>query len=137
MSLVLDGSVALSWCFLDEHTEASHIILETVAEKGALVPPIWRFEVANGLQIAVRRKRINQSFRGRALRYLAGLDIVTDSECAANAWTASVILADRHRLTIYDASYLELAQRRRLDLATFDKALAAAGRAEAVNVIGA
>ena len=137
MSLVLDGSVTLSWCFEDEDADVAHAVLGRVTFAGAVVPPIWHFEVANGLQIAVRCKRIDPVYRDDTLVDLAGLDIVTDSECAAKAWTASVALADRHRLTIYDASYLELAQRRRMELATLDKALADAGRAEAVAVLGA
>ena len=135
MSLVLDGSVTLSWCFEDEGADVAHAVLGRVTLAGAVVPPIWHFEVANGLQIAVRRKRIDAVYRDDTLVDLAGLDIVTDDVCAANAWTASVALADRHRLTIYDASYLELAQRRRVELATLDAALARTAHAEAVPVV--
>ncbi len=136
MSLVIDGSITLAWYFTDERTEASHAVLRQVAEEGAIVPALWRIEVANGLQMAVRRKRVDAHFRDRALAHLGTLDIMTDTEGEAYAWSTSVQLAERHALTVYDASYLELAQRRRLRLATLDMALIRAGRAELVAVIG-
>ncbi len=136
MTLVLDSSVTLSWCFEDERTEASQAVLRRVANEGALVPTLWRFEVANGLQMGVRRKRIDMKKRDLLLTNLAELEVVVDTECDAQAWLASIQLADRHALTAYDAVYLELAQRRRLELATLDLALIKAGRAELVPVIG-
>ena len=69
-----------------------------------------------------------------ALAKLAELNVAVDEECLAHAWSATVRLADRHNLTVYDASYLELAQRRRLPLATLDAALGQAARAEGIDV---
>lgn len=136
MSLVLDGSLALSWYFEDERTDASRAVLEEVAERGALVPPHWPLEVANGLQMAVRRKRIDVAFRDRALANLATMMIEVDPECQARAWSGAVRLADAHVLTLYDAAYLELAERRRLRLATLDRSLARAAGAVGVALIG-
>jgi len=45
-------------------------------------------------------------------------------------------LAGRHKLTVYDAAYLELAVRRRLPLATLDEQLRAAGNSEGVPLLG-
>ena len=136
MSLVVDSSLALSWYFRDEQTEARLKILDQVVEGGATVTPIWFYEVAKSLQVAVRRKRVGAAFRDASLADLATLNIGVDPDCDAHAWSATVQLADRHGLTVYDASYLELAQRRRLELATLDVALAKAARAEHLAVTG-
>ena len=89
------------------------------------MPSLWRLEVANSLTIAVRRRRIDAEFRRAALSDLALLDIATDQHTDAQAWSETLHLADRHRLTLYDASYLELARRRALPLATHWTAISA------------
>ena len=136
MSLVIDSSISLSWYFEDEASAKSQAVLDEVGENGAVVPALWRFEVANGLQMAVRRKRIDAAYRDDTLADLVTLDIALDSDSSAHAWSASVKLAERHGLTVYDAAYLELAQRRRLKLATLDRALIVAARTELVETIG-
>jgi predicted nucleic acid-binding protein len=135
MSIVLDGSVALAWQFEDEQTEPVLALLNRVVENGAIVPPLWRYEVANALQVSVRRRRIDARYRDSALAELTALDISIDQESETHAWSATIRLAERHRLTVYDAAYLELAERRRLTLATLDDALARAARAEGIKVV--
>ncbi len=137
MSLVLDASITLSWYFEDERNEASDAALEQVAIGGAEVPALWRLEVANGLQTALRRQRITAAYRDAALSDLACFDIRIDPQTQDHAWTATLQLADRCRLTLYDSAYLELAQRRRLPLATADRALAVAAADCGVSVFGA
>jgi predicted nucleic acid-binding protein len=127
VSLVLDASLALSWYFEDERTPAIDAVLDEVVASSAVVPPLWRIEVANGLQMAIRRKRIDRDFRDRAIRHLSLLPIMVDSESDSHVWTATLGLSDRFGLTVYDAAYLELAQRRNLPLASVDKALSTAG----------
>ncbi len=78
--------------------------------------------------MAVRRHRIDTAFRGAALADLAQLDITTDQQTDSRAWAETLELADRYRLTVYDAAYLELAQRRNLPLATLDQELLAAAQ---------
>ena len=136
MSLVVDSSITLAWYFKDEQTAASRAVLGRVAEGGAVVPGLWRFDVANALQTAVRRKRVDVGFCDRALAHLGTLGIATDIESEGHAWSASVKLAERHMLTVYDAAYLELAQRRRIPLATLDTALIRAANAELTTVVG-
>jgi predicted nucleic acid-binding protein len=136
VSLVLDSSAALAWIYADETTEAVQQVFEMVAENGALVPSLWRFEVANSLTAAVRRGRIGAEFRNAALADLALLDIATDPHTDAHGWTTTLHLADRFRLTLYDAAYLELAHRRSLPLATLDMELRGAGRALGVPLLG-
>ena len=136
MSIVLDASLTLSWYFEDERTPASDSVLDEVAAAGALVPALWRLEVANGFQTAMRRKRIDGDFRDRALRHLGSLAIAVDPETDTFASTATLRLADRFGLTIYDAAYLELAHRRRAPLASLDRELDDAGRALGVPMLG-
>jgi predicted nucleic acid-binding protein len=134
MSLVLDCSVALAWQFPDEQTPSILALLRNVANEGALVPSLWRFEVANGLHTAVRRGRLNSADRDQALEDLVDLEVRIDATCDDHVWTATVRLAELYKLTVYDAAYLELAQRARLPLATLDTALAAAARAAGVEI---
>ena len=136
MSLVLDASLTLSWYFEDERTRAIDGVLDLVVADGAVVPALWRLEVANGFQMAIRRKRIDQAFRDKAIQHLGALPITLDPETNTYAWTATLHLADRFGLTLYDAAYLELAQRRSLPLATLDKELRGAGDALGTAMLG-
>lgn len=128
MSLVLDASLAVAWLFDDECTPAIDAVLSRVAAAGARVPGLWRLEVGNALQTAVRRGRIDAAFRDQALRRLGALPIAVDPATDAHAWTTTLQLADRFGLTVYDAAYLELAQRDALPLASLDHALRAGAR---------
>ncbi len=136
MSLVLDASLTLSWFFKDERTPGADAVLTEVTEKGAVVPALWRLEVANALQMALRRRRIDAAFRDRALTQLSRLSISTDPDTDAYAWTVTLQLADRFQLTLYDAAYLELAGHRRLPLATLDRELAEASAALGIPLLG-
>ncbi len=134
--IVLDASLTLSWYFEDERTPAIDAVLNEVVAGGALVPGLWRLEVANGFQMAMRRKRIDADFRDRALQHLRALPITVDPETDTYAWTATLGLADRFGLTLYDAAYLELARRCGVPLASLDKDLRSAGRALGVPMLG-
>ncbi len=136
MTLVIDASLTLSWYFEDERTPAADALLDQVTNTGAVVPSLWRLETANGLQVAIRRKRIDVAFRDRALTHLTRLPITVDAETDAHAWTTTLQLADRFQLTLYDAAYLELAQRRALPLATLDSALRPAADALGLTLLG-
>ena len=136
MSLVLDSSMTLSWYFEDEQTDATRDILKWVADRGGMAPSLWRYEVANAFHIAVRRGRVDTHFRDASLDDLASLSITIDQESDGLVWSASLKLAERHALTIYDAAYLELAQRRRLSLASLDRALCKAAASEGVATLG-
>ena len=137
MSLVLDSSVTLAWVYSTETTEAISDVLARVIESGAWVPALWRLEIANVLEMGVRKGRSDAAFRDAALADLALLPITVDQETDRHAWGATVKLAARHRLTLYDAAYLELARRRSLPLATLDAELRVAAAAEDIILIGA
>jgi predicted nucleic acid-binding protein len=136
VSLVLDASLTLSWYFEDERTPAADALLDRVTNTGAVVPSIWRVETANGFQMAIRRQRIDAGFRARALFELARLPIAVDTGTDAYVWTTTLQLADRYQLTVYDAVYLELAQRRVLPLATLDGALRSAASSLGLTLLG-
>lgn len=94
-----------------------------IVADGAWVPSLWRLHVGNALSVAMKRKRISRDFLDQTLADLALLNIRIDDETDSMAWIATLGLADRFGLTLYDAAYLELALRRNLLLATYDAAL--------------
>ena len=127
MICVIDASVTLSWVYTDEHSAASDALLARVADQGAVVPPLWRLEIANALQVGIKRKRIDASYRDAAIRKLVLLPIEIDPDTDDYAWTTTPLqLAEAHQIAVYDACYLELTLRRNLPLATRDDQLAAA-----------
>jgi predicted nucleic acid-binding protein len=136
VSVVIDASLTLTWYFEDETTPATEAILDRVSDTGAVVPVLWRLEVANAFQSALRRKRISAEYRDRSLTELAQLPITVDADTDTYAWTTTLRLAERFGLTIYDATYLELAQRRSLPLATLDKELRDAAATLDITLLG-
>ncbi len=136
MSLVLDSSAALAWIYGDETTDPIRRLFDAVGDEGAVVPALWRLEIANSLTVAVRRGRIEANFRRAALADLALLDIAIDDQTDVHAWGETLRLADSFQLTVYDASYLELAQRRSLPLATLDAEMRATAKSLGVGLMG-
>ncbi len=136
MSLVLDSSVTVAWIIPDERTTPVLAVFDRILQRSAWVPGLWRLEVANVLEMKVRRGQINAEFQGVTLADLALLPISLDLETHEQAWSATARLAARHRLTVYDAAYLELALRRGLPLATLDRDLRDAARIERVELLG-
>jgi predicted nucleic acid-binding protein len=136
MSLVLDSSATLAWVYSSETTESILQIFDRVCGSGAWAPGLWRLEVANVLEMGVRRRRHDAAFRNKTLSDLALLPISVDAGTERHAWGATLQLAERHRLTLYDGAYLELALRLGLPLASLDSELCAAARSENVLVLG-
>ena len=136
MSLVIDSSITLAWFFEDERTVAANDVLGQVAERGANAPSLWRLEVANAFHSAVRRKRVTADFRDASLEDLRALLVTVDTETDLHAWTTTLELAERFNLTVYDATYLELAQRLGCPLATLDRELRSAADALGVELLG-
>ena len=135
MSFVLDNSVALSWCFEDEQTPSVMALLDRVVETGAMAPLLWPLEALNGLLVAERRRRLDAAKRAELAGLLRALPITLDNDTAEKSWEDTVRLAERFTLSVYDATYLELAQRRRLPLASKDRALRSAAAALGVVVL--
>lgn len=116
---VLDSSIALAWCFPDEHAPYPQAVLDSLASMQAVVPPLWLYEVSNGLLVSERRKRSTQADTVNWLKFLYLLPIKTDDTTSPTG-NDLVILARTNDLSTYDAAYLELALRRGLALATLD-----------------
>lgn len=133
---MLDNSVALAWCFEDEQTPVVMDLLDRVAETGANAPLLWPLEALNGLLVAERRRRLDPDRRSRLAMFLRELPIRLDIETADQAWDATGKIAHELKLTLYDATYLELALRRRLPLASLDQNLRKAATAVGVEVLG-
>lgn len=135
--LVVDASIALTWCFEDEATPASWAILDRLASEPAFVPSIWPLELANILAGAERRKRIDAADIAEFLARLALLDLRIDEQTASRGLTEIFALARAQTLTSYDAAYLDLAMRNGAPLATRDRALALAAERCGVAVLPA
>jgi predicted nucleic acid-binding protein len=128
-AFVLDGSVAVAWCFHDEADPYADAIAARFPGVEAVVPAIWRLEVANALLMGERRKRSSATDTAHWLGFLNSLPIIPDDETASRAWGDVLSLARAHGLSVYDGAYLELAVRRGLPVATLDDRLKAAAAA--------
>jgi len=132
MAFVLDTSIPACWAFEDEQDARADAAFARIQAEEAMVPSLWWFEIRNILVVNERRRRITESDTGVFLRDLAGLRIRVDLTPDEGA---ILRLARTHRLSVYDASYLELAIRQRVPLATLDAELTAAARAEGSGLI--
>jgi predicted nucleic acid-binding protein len=137
-TFVVDASIALSWCFEDETSALTDAILERLLEQPAVAPAVWSLEIANGLRSAERRGRIDEQSIPAATQLLMSLPIVVDETLGLDAALGRVLpLARSAGVTTYDASYLDLAMRRGIPLATSDDQLARAARATGVGLVEA
>ncbi|MEH2400743.1 type II toxin-antitoxin system VapC family toxin [Nostoc sp.] len=117
MQFVLDCSVAISWCLVDENDDYANAILAMMPDSEAFVPGIWSLEIANTLVVAERRNRITQEQSEQAIALLQSLLIQVDPVTDAKALDATLKLARQEALAAYDAAYLELPLRLQLPLA--------------------
>lgn len=132
---VLDASVVAAWCFRDESTPATAALLESMDRRTAWVPCLWQFEVTNLLTQAERRRRVTEHACAAFIDILNALPIDTDLDGPARALGPIRNLARAHNLTLYDATYLDLAMRRMLPLATRDRDLQRAATAAGVTLL--
>jgi len=135
LSVVVDASMTAAWLFADERTEPALKVFHDVADAGAVVPLLWRLEIASLLRTAERRGRCSVTLADALLEQLESLPIEIDRETETHAWHATRMLSREHGLTPYDAAYLELAARLGLPLATGDKELVAAAQRLGVAVL--
>ncbi len=134
-NFVLDASVTLCWLFEDQATSYTDSILERLAgEDEARAAAIWPFEVANALVTAERRRLITQSDSAAFVEQLGALPVRVERTESEHLLEAVLALARSYRLSVYDASYLDLAMREALPLATMDSALRSAARAAGVRL---
>ncbi|MBG1258540.1 type II toxin-antitoxin system VapC family toxin [Nostoc commune] len=135
MQFVLDCSVAISWCLVDENNPTANAILAIMPDAEAFVPGIWSLEIANVLLVAERRNRMTQEQSSEAITLLQSLLIQVDTATDANALGATLTLGRQEGLAAYDAAYLELALRLGLPLATIDQRLAEAATRCGVDLV--
>ena len=133
---VADASAAIGWVHPGQATEGTERMLEAVAAGATIeVPALWSLEVANALLVLVRRRKLADAERLTALGWLHGLRVKVDHDMAMLGFTTLSELASRHTLSVYDASYLELAQRRRLPLGCKDGPLRTAAKRCGVRLL--
>lgn len=132
---VLDSSFTIAW-ILEEEGEEEHTdsVFSLLKESTALIPSLWFYEVANVLAIARRRGRLSQKDLTRALTFLKAIPTVVDPDGDRRALEI-LDLAESHTLTIYDTTYLDLAMRMGIPLATLDSALIQASHSLGVKVL--
>lgn len=131
MPLICDTSAIVGLAYEDEDASYAEAVIESIAGDLAIVPTLFWFEIRNALLMGERRGRITPGQTAAFLADLAVLPFEIDDEPR----DAGVFdLARRHKLTVYDAAYLELAQRRALPLATVDDALIRAAKGAGVEL---
>ena len=129
MRLILDCSVAISWCFGDESNAYADAVLLLLSEDTtAIVPAIFWLEIVNVLLVAERRKRITRLQTTEALALLRSLPIVIDANTNQASIDAIIAIAREENLAAYDAAYLALAIREGSLLATIDRRLSEAAQ---------
>lgn len=134
MPFVLDASVAACWAFDDEDHPLAALAWQRIRTDAAMAPSLWWFEVRNTLVVNERRGRLREADTTLFLRDLSRFGVTIDR---APQEAAILTFARRHQLTVYDASYLELAQREAVPLATLDSDLRKAAAVLGVALIGA
>jgi predicted nucleic acid-binding protein len=132
MPFVLDASITIAWAFEDEDYPSARMALERIRTDEARVPSLWWYEVRNALIVNERRRRLTEADTIAFLRSLSRLPVSVD-RFPDEAQTLAI--CRRHSLTVYDAVYLELAQKENIPLATLDARLAEAARAENVRLL--
>ncbi len=133
MTFILDASVTMSWYLAEESAPTARRAFDQLGTAGGTAPVLWWFEVRNALVVNERRGRLDAAATVSILAHLERLPIRLDVDPDGDTVLA---LARAHRLTVYDASYLELALRADLPLATLDRQLAVAARAARVPLLG-
>ena len=126
MSFVLDNSVTMRWFFGDgkpQELAYARKVLDAMSRDDAFVPVIWGLEVANVIAKAEAKALVTEARSEAFLQILDELDLNVDSGTFTQAFSATLQLARRYKLSAYDASYLELALRLGVPLATLDQDL--------------
>lgn len=133
---VVDCSVAAAWCFEDEATPQTEALLDRLEADTAVVPALWHLELANVLALSERKGRITPARAAQFIALLGELSIEVDDQTQARALGEILNLARAHKLTSYDAAYLELAMRLGIPLASNDGPLRAAAQKLGVKLLG-
>jgi predicted nucleic acid-binding protein len=120
---VIDASVVMTWCFEDETSPYAETVLDGLESATAIVPSIWSLEIGNVLLVAERKNRLSPTAADRFIAILSELPIIAEPEPPERMLREIFALARKFQLSTYDASYLDLAIRRGIPLATLDARL--------------
>lgn len=123
---MLDASATIAWASPDEFPSPG--LAEIIATHRVVAPALWAYEVQNVLHLLRRRKRLVGDDWLATFAAISALAIELEPPVRERIGKETSSLAEAHGLTIYDASYLELAQRRSLPLATLDNELRRAAK---------
>jgi predicted nucleic acid-binding protein len=126
----------MAWLFHDEATPKTAALLNRLATETALVPAWWFIEITNVLAMAEGKGRITATQSEAFIADLGKLGIERDDEAPDRAFTHLLTLCRTHRLTSYDAVYLDLAVRRNLPLASLDDDLRKTANKVGVRLLG-
>jgi predicted nucleic acid-binding protein len=134
-AFVADASVAIGWVHPAQATRQTAAMLQAIADGATLeVPALWPLEVANALIVLVRRRKLAEDERQAGLGWLRGLRLRLDHDMTTLAFSRLSELATEYQLSVYDAAYLELAQRRTLALGCKDGPLRTAAKQAGVTL---
>lgn len=132
MAIVIDASVAIAWCLRDrDSTARADAVMDLASTETVIVPSLFRHEIRSVLVVAERNERIEADAVESHIERLRILRFVTDDDQDDRQ---AIALSRRHRLSGYEAAYLETAKRRGAKLATLDKKLGAAAAEEGVSI---
>ncbi|HVA46216.1 MAG TPA: type II toxin-antitoxin system VapC family toxin [Pirellulales bacterium] len=135
-AFIIDCSLAMAWLFKDEATEETTKLLNRLETETGLVPAWWFLEVTNVIALAERKGRVAPHESQQFIDDISQLDIELDTESPLRSFSHILPLCRTHRLTSYDAMYLDLAVRRHLPLATLDEPLRKAAKKAGVKLLG-
>jgi predicted nucleic acid-binding protein len=128
---VVDNSVVLAWCFENEASAYADSVLNHFEHAKAVVPAIWPLEICNVLLAAEQEMHLTPTDSTRFISLLSDLPITVEQESVPRMQGEIFSLARKQELSSYEASYLDLAMRLGLPLATVDERLrTAAGRCQ-------
>lgn len=135
-SFVVDASVAMTWLFEDETTPATTNLLRRLETEAVLVPALWYLEITNAMTVAERHGRVNAEQIDDFTSVLAGVQIEVETDTHHRAFTEILPISRKYGLSSYDATYVELAVRRKLPLASLDEPLRKAATKLGVKLLG-
>lgn len=136
MAIVLDASLTLAWLLNEDIPRTHDAVLDALVDADVLVPSIWPAEVANGIRYAEVRGRISADDIAAFAAHLSALPVTVDETSLTKVFASVLDLAREYDLTVYDASYLELAMREGTPLAVLDPDLLRAAPLAGVELLG-
>ena len=137
MSFVLDNSVSMRWYFGDGSVRDlayANRVLDVMENSKVIVPATWGLEVGNVIARSESKSLVTIEASNKFIEMIKGADITVDAHTFEYALTRNLELARTYKLTAYDASYLELALRLRIPLATLDENLRKAAKKSGVKI---